>query len=101
MVNVLEVHLALSGRMRQPARRDESKLSRPSWAFEGTTALAGLQVLTSGKKLDAASHFSYILKRLDLSVLRVGMFKEATTAPFCKSLQKRGFILRPLRPKKV
>ena len=27
MVNVLEVHLALSGRMRKPARRGESELS--------------------------------------------------------------------------
>jgi hypothetical protein len=52
-------------------------------------------VLSSGKKLDVASHFSYILKRLYLSLLRVGMFKEATTAPFCKWLQKRGFISRP------
>ena len=97
MVNVLEVHLALSGRLRQPARRDESKLSRPSWAFEGTTAIAGPYLW---EKLDAASHFSYILKRLYLSLLRVGMFKEATTAPFCKWLQKRGFISRPPRPKK-
>jgi hypothetical protein len=41
MVNVLEVPPALSGRMRKPARRGESELSWPSWAFEGTTTLAG------------------------------------------------------------
>ena len=40
MVNVLEVHLALSGRMRQPAQRGESELSWPSWAIEGATALS-------------------------------------------------------------
>lgn len=37
MVNVLEVHLALSGRMRQLASRGESEVSWPSRAFEGTT----------------------------------------------------------------
>jgi len=75
-----------------PERRVGAVLAELS--FRGNDG--ALPVLSSGKKLDVAPHFSYILKRLYLSLLRVGMFKEATTAPFCKWLQKRGFISRPL-----
>jgi hypothetical protein len=82
MIKALEVHL---GPLRPHAaigleRRVGAILAE--LGFRGNDGR--LPVLSSGKKLDVASHFSYILKRLYLSLLRVGMFKEATTAPFCK-----------------
>jgi hypothetical protein len=77
--------------------------NRPGEANRSCPGRAGLSrgrrrlpVLSSGKMLDVLLIFSYILKRLYLSLLRVGLLKEATTAPFCNYLQKRGFISRPL-----